>query len=109
MSAADELEFFFQHRVTVDTHTGEGAYGATYAPTSQPLRCFLDDSRQLVRSSTGDQVVSETTLTGPVEDFDKYTPESVVHLPNRDATVISCTRADLPGQDFPEHIEVTLT
>jgi len=105
-----EFDEFLQHTVTVDTWTGEGMFGTEYAPTSGPVPCFKDDTRKLVRSAGGDQVVSETTLWV----FDKthkpkFVPESIVHLPDRDATVISCGDADSGTLGLPDHLQIVLT
>jgi hypothetical protein len=105
-----DFDDFMVHTVTVDTYTGEGMFGTQYAPTSGPVQCFKDDTRKLVRSAGGDQVVSETTLW----IMDKTTkalfvPESIVHLPDRDATVISCGDHDSGDLALPDHLEVALT
>lgn len=97
------------HTVTVETKSGEDSWGNVVTVPSGPILGFLDDSRALVRSATGDQVVSESTFyTGP-EHAALFTPESLVALPDRPSTVIRCKTADSGPLDLPDHIAVTLT
>ncbi len=104
-----DFEEFMIHPVTVETYAGEDSWGNTFATVTAPILGFLDDTRALVRSAAGDQVVSESTFyTGP-EHLTKFVPESIVHLPDRVATVIKCGNADSGALDLPDHIAVTLT
>lgn len=109
MSGADELEEFYVHTVTVDLPGTEGGWGSTPGRTSEPLRCFIDDSRRLVRDAQGTEVVSETTLTGPREHLALFSLGATVHLPHRDAEVIHVADASSGALDLPDHIEVMLT
>lgn len=108
MSAAEDLEEFYVHTVTVDVVTGGGPWGDEVT-TSDPLRCFVDDSRSFVRDSNGVEVVSSTTITAPPEYRENFTPGTTVHLPHRDAQVIAVAVADSAALDLPDHIEVALT
>jgi hypothetical protein len=109
MSAADELEEFYVHTVTVETPGAEGPWGNEPGTTSDPLRCFVDDTRRLVRDAQGTEVVSESSLTAPPEFFTEFTVGATVNLPHRQAEVISVGVADSAGLDLPDHIEVMLT
>lgn len=106
---ADELADFYVHTAQVRTLTGGGGYGDTYAGTPVTVPCFLDDTRKQVRSTTGDEVVSETTLYCALEHYDTFTPGSQVALSYRSAEVIGVNRRDAPGLPLPEHLEVTLS
>lgn len=97
------------HTVRVETKSGEDPWGNTNTALSEPIPGFLNDSRELVRSATGDQVVSETTFYTGKEHKDLFPPESLVHLPDRVSTVIRCAVADSGPLDLPDHIAVTLT
>lgn len=97
------------HTVTVETYSGEDSWGNTHAAESAPVLGFLQDKRQLVRSPSGDQVVSESTFTTGKEREALFAPESLVHLRNRISTVITCGFADSGDMELPDHIEVTLT
>lgn len=97
------------HPVQVETKSGEDSWGNTNTTLSAPVMGFLDDSRALVRNAGGDQVVSESTFYTGKEHQDLFTPESLVHLPGRVATVIRCKAADSGPLGLPDHIAVTLT
>lgn len=107
-SSASDLEDFYVHTVTVDVVTGGGPWGDT-VQESDPLRCFIDDSRSFVRDNNGTEVVSSTTITAPPEYADLFTPAAGVNLPNRKAEVIAVAIADSKDLDLPDHIEVSLT
>lgn len=58
--------------VVVQTRTAGGSYGDTLAdPVTVP--CLLDETRRMVRDSSGQQVVSEATLT--LHPKSRVTPE----------------------------------
>lgn len=97
------------HTVTVETHGGEDPFGNIHTVLSDPIEGFLDDSRALVRSASGDQVVSESTFYTGKEHKDLFKPESLVNLTDRVATVIRCKLADSGPLDLPDHIAVVLT
>ncbi|MDQ0854783.1 hypothetical protein QFZ79_002894 [Arthrobacter sp. V4I6] len=100
---------FMVHEVTVETKSGEDSWGNVHTVTSAPIPGFLDDSRALVRSAAGDQVVSESTFYTGKEHAPLFAPESLVNLPDRVSTVIRCKTADSGPLDLPDHIAVTLT
>ena len=106
--SAEDLEEFYVHTVTVDTTISTGPWGDEVT-TSEPLRCFVDDSRSYVRDSNGAEVVSSTTITAPPEFRELFTPGATVHLPHRDAQVIAVAVADSGDMDLPDHIEIALT
>lgn len=106
--SAQDLEDFYVHTVTVDVVTSGGPWGDEVT-TSDPLRCFIDDSRSFVRDSNGTEVVSSTTITAPPEYSDMFTPGAAVNLPSRTASVIAVAVADSKDLDLPDHIEVSLT
>lgn len=97
------------HPVQVETKAGEDPWGNTNTVLSEPVLGFLDDSRELVRNAAGDQVVSESTFYTGKEHKALFVPESLVHLPDRVATVIRCKTADSGPLQLPDHISVTLT
>lgn len=104
-----EFAEFMIHTVTVETHAGEDPWGNINTVLSAPIKGFLDDSRQLVRSAAGDQVVSESTFYTGKEHKALFKPESLVHLPDRVATVISTKVADSGTLGLPDHLAVVLT
>lgn len=109
MSIADELAEFYVHTVTVDTYKGSGPYGDAYDPTSEPIPCFIDESRRLVRSTNGEQIVSETTLWMDKEHYEAFKPDSIVQVNGHESTVITRSLADSGDLDLPDHLSVNLT
>lgn len=103
------FEEFMVHEVTVETKSGEDSWGNVNTTTSDPILGFFDEKRQLVRSASGDQVVSESTFYTGKEHEAVFAPESLVHYRDRTSTVIGCALADSGTLDLPDHIAVTLT
>lgn len=107
-------------RVTVSTYSGEGAYGAVVAEPVEVF-CNIDETRRLVRDATGDETVSEATLTlhprtrtvptgGPagqrtIDPAIVFTPESPVTIRGRDTKVITTKVHTMRGQTVM--VEVT--
>jgi head-tail adaptor len=94
-----------RHTIEVRTYLGEGAYGPTYAE-ARTVRCFVDDRRRLVRSSGGDETVSETTVYCRLDE--DIPAESRVTVNGRDTAVISVSRMDGGGLATPDHLELAL-
>ncbi|WP_181034117.1 hypothetical protein [Arthrobacter sp. GMC3] len=98
------------HAVTVDPYQGEGGMVTIYGPTAGPVPCFIDDTRAMVRTMAGDTVVSETTLYVVDKAWTgSFPPESIVHLPGRDATVIKVSNRDSGDLGLPDHLKIALT
>jgi hypothetical protein len=56
------------HTITVRPYLGTGSYGDAYGDPVIVRRTYVEDRRRLVRSTTGEEVISETTVrTRPVE------------------------------------------
>ena len=107
MSDFDE---FMVHTVTVETHAGEGPFGNTTSPESDPIPCLIEDSQGLSRTATGDTVSTTATLwIMDTTQRDKFTPESIVHLNGRTATVLRIEEADSGSLGLPDHLKVVLT
>lgn len=107
---SNDFDEFMVHTVTVDPYQGEGGLGTIYAPTTGPIPCFIDDTRAVVRTAAGDTAVSETTLWIVDKAWaGSFPPESIVHLPTRDATVIRTSDADSGALDLPDHLKIVLT
>ena len=108
MSTADELEEFYVHTIDVQTLTGAGAWGNTYEE-HPGIRCFIDETRTIVRDAQGAEVISETNITAPPEFAVIFLPGSLVTLPTREATVIKAGHATSGMLDLPDHVEAWLT
>lgn len=105
--------------VVVRTRTGEGAYG----PVDQEPRtvaCMIDETRRLVRDASGDETVSEATLTlhprtrvldddghlvATVDPLEVFTPESPVEINGRVSRVLSAKATTIRSSTMA--VEVT--
>ena len=94
------------HRVQVEPYVGSGPSGAVYGP-AVGVRCLTEDKTRLVRSPSGDEVVSSTTfyaMPGTVTP-----PKSRVTLPDgRRTKVIASYDRDGGALGTPNHAEVQL-
>lgn len=94
------------HRVQVERYLGTGPSGPAYGPAVE-VRCLAEDKTRLVRSPSGDEVVSTTTfysMPGTVAP-----PKSRVLLPSgRRTKVIACYDRDGGQLGTPNHTEVHL-
>lgn len=90
--------------VSVRSFSGETAYGPSYADPVD-VACNVDAKRRLVRSSGGEQVVSEVTLHAHPESSELFTPESQVTVLGRPTQVIDAKTHTLRGK--PVFVEVT--
>lgn len=112
--SGDDLVDFYVHSITVQTLTGSGGMGDTYAApvtlTPPDTGVFVDDKRKLVRSSSGAEVISETTIYGRPYLIAVLLEGSLVTLPSgRVATVITTGARDSAGLNLPDHVEAALT
>lgn len=114
MAATDptqDLAAWFVHDVTVERYRGRGPAGDLYDdPTAEA--CFVDDTQRLIRSATGEQVVSSTTLAlaatvDPIPTGSKVTLDAP--FPHRVAKVLAVSVGVAPGLPVPEHVELHLT
>jgi hypothetical protein len=107
--AADELDDFLVHTVTVRTLTGEGGMGQTFAAPVE-VSCFADDATRLVRGPDAAQVVSGATVYARSDQAHRFAPGSEVDLPSgRTATVITVAHRTGGALDLPDHVEAALT
>lgn len=90
--------------VSVTTLTGEGAYGPTFSDPVD-VACNVDAKRRLVRSSSGEQVVSEVTLHAHPDAAELFTPESRVTVLGKPTQVIDAKTHTLRGR--PAFVEIT--
>lgn len=110
MRRKDPLAAHWAHPVTVKRKTGQGAKGPVYAPVTVE-DAAIDDTTKLVRSATGAEVVSSTSVAFPKTTA--YIPAgSLVTLPisfgGRTSTVIDVQVADGGGLPTPDHLAVSL-
>ena len=87
----------FRDTVSVETYSGDSAYGPIYVASADVL-CRVSATRQLVRNSAGDEVVSEVTVYVQPADEAKFTPESRVTIAGRVSTVLGVSPQGRPGE-----------
>lgn len=99
--------WLYRHRIKVQRHEGEGAYGPVYAEPVT-LKGLVEDEVRLVRDRTGAEVVSSTSVILPPSTAD-IPAESLVTVPSgRTTRVIIAARADGAGLPTPDHLELFL-
>lgn len=98
----------FNQTVTVETYLGTGVKGPTFAAPASVL-CFVDDSRKLVRDSTGEQVVSSTTVYAPLSVYAQFPVDSKVTVNGRTARVVAVELQNSAGPASVHHTQVNLT
>ena len=113
--SADDISDFYVHTAIVETFLGTSGYGedlfdppVTLSPDTNS-GCFLDDTRHLVRSSTGEQMVSESTLYTFPTAAALFVPNSRVTVRGNQSRVIKANLNESGDLDLPDHLAVTLT
>jgi hypothetical protein len=103
-----DASLFFVNSVSVETLTGEGAYGEDFADPVT-VACFIDDSTHLVRNKDGEEVVSNTVLYADSSQSAAFAVDSRVTVNGRTARVITLNAYDSVSLGLPDHVEVHLT
>lgn len=103
----------YVHTAIVEKLLGTSGYGedlfAAPVTLAPPNGCLIDDTRKLVRSASGAQVVSETTLfTYPV-NAPLFNADARVTINGNVARVIKTNTNDSGVLDLPDHVAVSLT
>lgn len=105
----------FTQPVSLETYLGSSAHGAVYA-APVTVRCFIEDASKLVRKPSEEEILSSTTLYGPLTaapddpaTAGQFAPLSRVTVNGRVAHVITANRQDSAGPARIHHVEVHLT
>ena len=101
------LSAFFIHTASVETFTGAGAYGDTYA-AARDVKGFLDDGVVLVRTGTSEQLEQKSIFYAALSDAAKLVAGSRVTVNGRGAWVSAIRRRDGGSLGLPDHIETDL-
>jgi len=99
---------FWIHTATVETFTGAGPTGDTYAAPVD-VKGFLDDGVVLVQSAAGEQLVQKSIFYAALADAAVFVPESRIAVNGRHAQVSTVRRRDGGTLGLPDHCEVDLT
>jgi hypothetical protein len=105
-------DWMMPHQVQVEAYQGDSGYGDVYRP-KMPVRCAVDDRRTLVRSRSGEEVVSETTIRCRLMHETKFRLDSRVTLwpgttRQRITYVLQTSARDSGGVGEGDHLEVNL-
>lgn len=93
--------------IVVETYKGTGFDGAVYLPAETVENIMVEDVRRLVRSTDGNELVSETTIYAEPEAAGKLTDGSRVTLPSgRRSKVLRVAVLDVFG--LTGHVVVNL-
>jgi len=96
----------FCHMATIKEYKNDGPYGPIY-DDPYDVRCYFEKKRELVRDSTGQEIVSSARAFMPPSY--EPPPKSIVTFEGEDYEVITSARFDNPlAHAKPHHTEVTL-
>lgn len=97
---------WLSHTITVETYDGAGFDGATYSAPVTVSNCMVENVRRLVRASTGNEVVSETTIYATPDQAALFTEHTRITVGDYESTVIKTEIMDVFG--LPGHVVVSL-
>lgn len=92
------------HTISVEPYLGSGAYGSAYGPPVSVI-CRVEDVIRMVRTSSGDEVVSSSTVYCDAGVI--IPPESRVTVNARVTSVLSVSDFSTPRSRL-NHLEVAL-
>lgn len=96
----------FGTNVDVETFTGDGVHGETFA-APQTVKMWVVGGTQLVRGPEGGQEVSTRTLYGPVSLAPLFKTRSRVTFPDDSTRAVAQVDVlDAPSEDLPVHLAV---
>lgn len=107
--SANDIADFYVHTASVEMFLGTTGYGVDQFASAVIVACFIDGSRKLVRSPTGDQVVAESTLyTYPI-NAPLFVTDSRVTTSDGVSRVIKANSNTSGALDLPDHVAISLT
>ena len=92
---------FLSHTITVETYQGRGFDGASYAAPVEVSKCMIENVQRLVRSSSGNEVVSGTTIYATPDNAHLFTEHTRITAGDYASTVISVAVMDVFGLPGP--------
>lgn len=102
----DVIETMLVHTSTVEAHRGSSGLGELFDPPVV-LPCFVEDEVRLVRTDTGAEVVSSTTVYYAA-GADVPVGSRVTITGRPPSTVLTVGRRDSGGLSQLDHVEVAL-
>lgn len=102
------LSSMFVHSATVETFTGSGAYGDTYAAPVTVVG-FLDNGLVLTKTGTIAEMTVKSTFYADLADAAKFTPGTQVTVNGYAGHVTQSRIRDGGTLGLPDHVEVDLS
>ena len=106
---------FLVHRCQLKPFLGTGAYGDRYGEPIPGVQCWIDHKRRMVRTESGEEVVSEATLLFRLDRIPDTLPNTLVTLhtelegvPAREAQIITQAIRTDGNMGAWQHVEVTV-
>lgn len=96
---------FLVHKVDVSTYSGTGALGDTFAAPVE-IPCLIEQTRRLVRSLDGEEVVSEASIVMRREWIPTCTPRSKISFNGRDTEIIAASDRSDGGLGAWQHLSI---
>ncbi|MGF0176715.1 hypothetical protein ACQF36_41555 [Streptomyces sp. Marseille-Q5077] len=98
--------WLLRHRITVEPHLGDSAYGATYGAPVEDVPALVAEEIRTVRDRKGREVTSTAQIIA--EPGLNCPPESRITLPDgRTTRAISVAHHTAPGLPVPQSTEVS--
>lgn len=97
-------EVLLRHRVSIEPHLGESAYGPTYGPAVS-VPALVDASPRLVRTPDGRDITRAATFIA-APDIACPVGSRIVLPDGRSTTAITVTQHTAPGLPVPACTEV---
>ena len=106
---------FLVHRATLQGFTGAGPYGEVFGEPVAGVPCWVSNRRRLVRTETGEEVVSEATVLFKLDRRELTVPNSLITLHTEidpagtsTAQILSQAIHTDGGMGAWQHLEVTV-
>ncbi len=103
----DPLNEFYVHTASVQTYTGTGPRGDTFA-SAVAVACFVDDEQDVTLQGTTIAVSDLTKVYAPLSAASLFTPASKVTVNGQQARVTAMKRHSSGALGLPDHVEVTI-
>lgn len=104
-----DIDVFYVHTAVVEPFLNTSGYGVDLFGPAVTVACFADDTRHQIRSSTGELVISETTLYTTVANAPTFVINSRVTVNGNMSRVMKVNTNDSGPLGLPDHCAVNLT
>jgi hypothetical protein len=102
-----KLDRFYVHTASVETFTGAGPRGDTFA-TAVNVACFVDDAQDVVVTGATLAVNDQTKIYAPLSTVATFAVNSRVTVNGVTALVRNVKRRSSGALNLPDHVEVSI-